>query len=270
MLFILKFLRFCGMSIILFGMHGTTLMAQTKGRANEGVIELIDQMRSLEQGLRDLRGEVEVMRNEQNALKEALSQLKTMNKANEQQAEVSIDGIGSVPKPPQETNDQLKNLTPVSKENPTSIASKVDAIKIDGVDTTQVDTRKSTEENDVATTLFNAAKDAFDQSLYEESKEAFQSFLKTFSSEPRVFAANLYLAKIAEIQKEPNVAIAHLNSFSVSAPAHHPLMPEVLFMLAKLYTQIGRVNDAKLVLDRLANEYPTSPESLKANLGRYD
>lgn len=272
MLFILKLLRVSKLAILLVMLYGTTAMGQNKGQVNEGVIELVDQMRAVEQSVRDLRGEVEVMRNEQNALKEELSQLKMQIQENGLKvAATGTTGNTSIIK--QETNDQPKNPIQLlnNSETPSiAVISEEDTIKTEETSIIESDTKKSTEENEVATTLFNAAKDAFEQSLYDDSKEAFQSFLKTFSSEPRVFDANFYLAKIAEAQKAPKIAIAHLNSISVNAPAQHPLMPEVLFLLAKLYTQVGRTNDAKLVLDRLANEYPTSPESLKANLGRYD
>ena len=111
--------------------------------------------------------------------------------------------------------------------------------------------------------LYSVARDQHQRGSLSAAQQAYEQFLREYSSDPRAADALFFLADILAQQDRPEDALEAFQRIPSLYP-EAPRVPDALYRIAGLQIQLGSRDDARATLQRIINTYPESSFALIA------
>ena len=103
--------------------------------------------------------------------------------------------------------------------------------------------------------LYGVARDQHQRGSLSAAQQAYEQFLRDYSSDPRAPDAQWYLADLLTQQNRPDDALEAFQQIPTLYPAA-ARVPDALFRIARLQADLGNTTDARATLQRIINTYP--------------
>lgn len=111
--------------------------------------------------------------------------------------------------------------------------------------------------------LYQIAMTQLNRSSLTAATRAFQQFIAEHANDPRVPDAHFFLADILAQQDRPADALAAFQEIQQLFPTA-PRVPDALYRIALLHEELGDVEAARAVLERIVNTYPDQAAAMLA------
>lgn len=207
---------------------------QAQGES-DSMVRLIDRMDTLEDELRDLRGQLDESRHELSLLK---SQFDTLNT----DLDVRLKPV------PGQSDSPVFTVPEAGQEAASPLA----------------DSHASTAEES-----YEQARSFLEKGDYHAAEKALSSFLETYPKHAEAGAALYWLGVTHFVERQYEKAVAHFAKVYRSYPKSAKV-PDSLLKLAKSLKALDRKGDACTALDQLAKDFPKAfPEEVAAERKKY-
>lgn len=230
-------------ALLLGGLPSSGALAQSD---NQLLYELLDRMELLEQELRQLRGELEVLqyRQRQGGDAELARRVEALERR--------LGGEQPADDRPATLSDQL--LSPVPEEPPADLPALTARPAPDSVNQPPPPGARE---------VYEQGADLVRAGRYAEGSDELRRFINLYPANRLTPEAYYWLGEAHYAQRQFDQAEQALITLG-SNYSDHPRIPDALLKLGYIYSERGDVDRARQVLEQLLNSYP---DSVAASLG---
>ncbi len=111
--------------------------------------------------------------------------------------------------------------------------------------------------------VWTEAQRQLDRGSLTTASRAFEQFISEHPDDPRVPDAHFFLADILAQQNRPQEALEAFQEIQQLFPTAERV-PQALYRVALLHEELGSVDQARAVLERIVNTYPGDPVAMLA------
>lgn len=111
--------------------------------------------------------------------------------------------------------------------------------------------------------LYSVARQQLDRGSLNSAAAAFEQFISEHPDDARVADAHFFLADILAQQGESEASLEAFQEIQELFPTH-VRVPQAMYRIALLHEELGDVDEARAVLERIMNTYPDDPVSMLA------
>lgn len=236
---------------------------------NQGLLDMLQQLESLQREVANLRGQIELNSHELEKLKEQQRKLymdvdSRLNRLDGQEQSTGVDA-GSPPleeMPPSDSQttagDQAESSLRIESVTPDTV---YDPESEDVIETT-ADTLSEDASSDIvpadpleAQTNYQAAFNLLKQAEYDKAIDAFDKFLVQYPDSQYSENAQYWMAEALYVKRRFNEAITEYMKL-VSTYPQSQRVPNSLLKIGYSYYEVGQADEAKKILQDLIQKFP--------------
>ncbi len=160
--------------------------------------------------------------------------------------------------------DEIEILRENQRVNSEKINELLQMIELNRATKDQTVKSTSTSQNNESTKLFSDGKNSFVLGNYEKSIKLFLAYLETSPSSSSVIDTKLWLGRAYFFNDDfLESKEAYLEYQSIGQD--HIKFADSLYELSKVYIKLNEINEAKLLLSKMIDDYSKHPLSNKAS-----
>lgn len=196
-------------------------------RQMQNQMDLLKQIHTVNQQIKDLQGQLEVQAHDIKLLQE--QQKSQYNDLDLRLNNLSHKGI-------EHSENVEKNATKTACATTSTFATPTD---------------------DKAQKAYQAAYTSLKNKNYDKAKTAFQKFIHTYPDDANVIDAHYWLGNIYLLKNQPDAAIAQFKT-AIKLDKQHTKTADTLFKLGLAYSIQGDSNQARIYFKKVKQNYPTT------------